>query len=99
MYVATSLCLHRRETAASDAVLPVLCLDAPPTRWPDYFDNWRLCDVREIILHVITETAPRRGTRAARRPRLARPGGHPDSARLSEPRPYLRAQEGGGMAG
>jgi hypothetical protein len=34
-----------------------LSLDAPPARWPDYFTSWRLRDVREIILHVITETA------------------------------------------
>ena len=49
-----------RETAASDAVLAGLSLDAPPARWPDYF-SWRLRDVREIILHVITETAVHAG--------------------------------------
>ena len=36
-------------------------LDAPPARWPDYFSSWRLRDVREIILHVITETAVHAG--------------------------------------
>jgi hypothetical protein len=30
-------------------------------RWPDYFGDWRLRDVREIILHVITETAVHAG--------------------------------------
>jgi len=49
-----------RETAASDAVLAGLSLDAPPARWPDYF-SWRLRDVRAIILHVITETAVHAG--------------------------------------
>jgi hypothetical protein len=39
---------------------PGLSLDAPPARWPDYF-SWRLRDVREIILHVITETAVHAG--------------------------------------
>jgi uncharacterized damage-inducible protein DinB len=53
--------LYRQETAASDAVLAVLSLDAPPARWPDYFSSWRLRDVREIILHVITETAVHAG--------------------------------------
>jgi hypothetical protein len=28
---------------------------------PDYFSDWRLRDVREIILHVITETAVHAG--------------------------------------
>jgi hypothetical protein len=53
--------LYRREAAASDAVLAGLSLDAPPARWPDYFGDWRLRDVREIILHVITETAVHAG--------------------------------------
>ena len=53
--------LYRQETAASDAVLAGLSLDAPPARWPDYFSSWRLRDVREIILHVITETAVHAG--------------------------------------
>jgi Protein of unknown function (DUF664) len=54
--------LYRREIAASDAVLAVLDLDAPPASWPeDYFGSWRLRDVREIILHVITETAVHAG--------------------------------------
>jgi hypothetical protein len=53
--------LYRQETEASDAVLVGLDLDAPPARWPDYFSGWRLRDVREIILHVITETAVHAG--------------------------------------
>jgi hypothetical protein len=36
-------------------------LVAPPARWPDYFEDWRLQDVREVILHVITETATHAG--------------------------------------
>jgi uncharacterized damage-inducible protein DinB len=54
--------LYRQEIAASDALLAGLDLDAPPARWPeDYFGGWRLRDVREIILHVITETAVHAG--------------------------------------
>ncbi len=32
-------------------------LDAAPSRWPEYWQSWRLADLREIMLHVITETA------------------------------------------
>jgi uncharacterized damage-inducible protein DinB len=53
--------LYRQEIAASDAALTGLDLSAPPTRWPDYFEQWRLRDVREVILHVITETATHAG--------------------------------------
>ena len=53
--------LYRREIAAADAALAGLSLDAQPARWPDYFSGWRLRDVREIILHVITETAVHAG--------------------------------------
>jgi hypothetical protein len=53
--------LYRREIAAADAVLAGLDLDAAPARWPDYFAGWRLADVREIILHVMTETAVHAG--------------------------------------
>jgi uncharacterized damage-inducible protein DinB len=53
--------LYRQEIAAADAVLAGLDLDTAPARWPDYFAGWRLHDVREIILHVITETAVHAG--------------------------------------
>ena len=53
--------LYRQEIAAADAVLAGLDLDAAPARWPDYFAGWRLHDVREVILHVITETAVHAG--------------------------------------
>jgi hypothetical protein len=53
--------LYRREIAASDAMLAGLDLDAQPARWPEYFADWRLQDVREIILHVIAETAVHAG--------------------------------------
>jgi hypothetical protein len=53
--------LYRQEIAAADAVLAGLGLDAAPARWPDYFASWRMHDLREIILHVITETAAHAG--------------------------------------
>jgi Protein of unknown function (DUF664) len=49
--------LYRRETALADAVIAVTPLDRPPARWPGQWPDWRLGDLREIILHVITETA------------------------------------------
>ncbi|MBO0823953.1 MAG: DUF664 domain-containing protein [Actinobacteria bacterium] len=53
--------LYRQEIARADAIIADMDLDAPPARWPDYFPDWRLNDGREIILHVITETAAHAG--------------------------------------
>ena len=72
--------LYRREIAAADAILASADLDAPPARWPEYFDNWRLKDGREVILHMITETAAH--------------AGHLDAAReLIDGRTWLGAPE------
>jgi len=50
--------LYRREIALADAVIAATSLDSPPAWWPDdAFGSWRLDDVREIVLHVIGETA------------------------------------------
>jgi hypothetical protein len=54
---AAVLALYRREIALADAVIAVTPLDRPPARWPGQWPDWRLGDLREIILHVITETA------------------------------------------
>src|ERR1700723_2845279 len=48
--------LYRREIAAADAALAGLSLDAPPARWPDYFEDWRLQGGREGLPHGITQT-------------------------------------------
>jgi len=53
--------LYRREIARADAILAAIDLDAAPATWPEYFTGWRLDDVRELILHVITETAAHAG--------------------------------------
>ena len=72
--------LYQQEIAAADAILATADLDAPPARWPEYFANWRLEDAREIILHVITETAVH--------------AGHLDAAReLIDGRTWLGAPE------
>lgn len=49
--------LYRREIALADVVLRSTPLDRPPARWPAWWPDWRLADLREIVLHVITETA------------------------------------------
>ena len=48
---------YRAEIERSDAVLQALDLSAALAWWPDYFGSWRLDDVRDLLLHVITETA------------------------------------------
>ena len=50
--------LYRREVERADAIIAATSLDSPPAWWPaDLFGSWRLDDVREIVLHVIAETA------------------------------------------
>lgn len=49
--------LYRREIELADAIIAVTPLDTAPARWPDEWASWRLQDLREILLHVITETA------------------------------------------
>ena len=50
--------LYRREVERADAIIAATSLDSPPAWWPDdLFGSWRLGDVREIVLHVIAETA------------------------------------------
>jgi uncharacterized damage-inducible protein DinB len=49
--------LYRRECERSDEVLAATDLDAPPRWWPDWFGAWRMDDLREIAMHVVTETA------------------------------------------
>jgi len=49
---------YREEIALANAILNATPLDAAPAWWPpEFFGNWRLHTVREVILHVITETA------------------------------------------
>ena len=49
---------YRAETALADAVIRATPLDTPPAWWPaDLFGTFRLLDLREVLLHVITETA------------------------------------------
>lgn len=50
--------LYRRESQKSDEVIHATALTAAPGWWPEgLFGSWRLHDLREVLLHVITETA------------------------------------------
>jgi hypothetical protein len=52
------LALYRQEIGLANAIIAAAPPDAAPAWWPDeLFGGWRLNDVREIILHVIAETA------------------------------------------
>ena len=49
---------YRREIALANAIIAATPLDAAPAWWPgDLFGDWRLHTLREIVLHVLTETA------------------------------------------
>lgn len=49
---------YREEIARANEVIATASLDGPPAWWPtELFGDWRLPDVRHVMLHVITETA------------------------------------------
>jgi len=53
---------YRMEIARANAVIAATPLDAAPAWWPpELFGGWRLDTVRQIVLHVITETATHAG--------------------------------------
>lgn len=49
--------LYQQEIERSNAIIADTPLDAPPAWWPDFFGSFRLDSLRDVILHVITETA------------------------------------------
>ena len=49
---------YRRDIALANAIIAATPLDAAPAWWPEeQFGGWRLHDLRQIVLHVIVETA------------------------------------------
>jgi uncharacterized damage-inducible protein DinB len=52
---------YRRDIERADAIIAGRSLDAAPAWWPSFFGSWRLDSVRDIMLHVITETATHAG--------------------------------------
>jgi uncharacterized damage-inducible protein DinB len=55
------LALYRDECARADQITAGMSLDTPPAWWPDFFGDYRLDDLREVLLHVIVETAAHAG--------------------------------------
>lgn len=56
--VAAVLASYRQEIGLANAIIAATPPDAPPAWWPGHlFGGWRLGTLREITLHVITETA------------------------------------------
>jgi Protein of unknown function (DUF664) len=49
--------LYRKEIELANAIIAVTPPDSAPARWPAEWPDWRFHDLRETILHVITETA------------------------------------------
>ena len=45
----------------SDAIVAETPLDAAPAWWPDFFGEFRMDSLREVLMHVITETATHAG--------------------------------------
>ncbi len=48
---------YREEWALSDQVIAAHAPSDEPLAWPDSFGSWRLSNLFEMVLHVITETA------------------------------------------
>lgn len=53
--------LYRQHIDRSNAIMRATPLDAEPAWWPDFFGDFRLDTLREVVLHVLTETAVHAG--------------------------------------
>ena len=70
---AAVLSLYEDEARRADAIIAATPLDTPPAAWPkDLFGEFRLGSLREIIMHVVTETAYHAGHLDAARELLDR---------------------------
>ncbi len=49
--------LYRQEIEHANAIISRTPLDTAPVQWPERWSSWRLANLREVLLHVITETA------------------------------------------
>jgi uncharacterized damage-inducible protein DinB len=55
---AAVLDLYRREIERADTIIVSTTIEAPPAWWPDFFaPTFHLDTLRQVILHVIAETA------------------------------------------
>jgi hypothetical protein len=56
--VQTVFDVYRQEIELANAIIVSTPVDAAPAWWPhDLFGDWKVDSLREIILHVMTETA------------------------------------------
>ena len=55
------IAVYRHEIERANAVIDATPLDQPPANWPARWSNWRLHNLQEMMLHVITETAVHAG--------------------------------------
>lgn len=55
------IAVYRHEIERANAVIDATPLDQPPANWPAQWPTWRLRDLQEVMLHVITETAVHAG--------------------------------------
>jgi uncharacterized damage-inducible protein DinB len=54
--------LYRQEIERANAIIAATPLEAPPAWWPEgLFGDWKVENLRQIILHVMTETATHAG--------------------------------------
>lgn len=54
--------LYRREIELADEIIAATSLEAPPAWWPDFFaPSFHLDNLRQVLLHVIAETATHAG--------------------------------------
>lgn len=59
---AAVFALYRQEIDRANAIIATTPLDAAPAWWPgDLFGDFRMHDLRQIILHAMTETATHAG--------------------------------------
>ncbi len=55
---AAVLDLYRREAELADKIVNATAMEAPPAWWPDFFPpGFHLDSLRQVLLHVIAETA------------------------------------------
>jgi uncharacterized damage-inducible protein DinB len=52
---------YRANIQHADGIIASRSLDAAPAWWPGFFGTWRLDSLREIVLHVVAETATHAG--------------------------------------
>jgi hypothetical protein len=59
---ADVIALYRKEIERSNAIIATTAVDVAPAWWPEeLFGDWRLDDLRDVMLHTTVETAVHAG--------------------------------------